>query len=291
MNRKSIMAALVQHYLSQPYRPEYYYSNVVEVDGQYLGPYIPYVGEYYPEAKPRILMYAMAQNLNRVKNLMRVWLRSSDKGLLRQYYDSDTPHIHVYPYDNGRLKVIAALVLSSYQGTSYKPTDNVNTLVAVTNFVKFSFCKKSNGKTFDINSPLDIYDKMWHYYCKYEIELLEPDIIVTVGRDVTLAVNKGLKENRNIKPIVVGIPFPGRLNLNAQWIPDGKRLIKLKQYNPQKDIDRIKAAIKGTPDRLGKTRKAIETDWYYFREMEQYFMEVLGNKQISNRKLKPYCCL
>jgi len=223
MDRKSIISDLVKHYLSQPYQPEHYYSNVVEADGQYLGPYIPYIGENYLAAKPRVLIYAMAQNLNRAKGLMKMWLNSSDKGLLRQYYDSDTPHIHVYPYDNGHLKVITALLLSSYLETNYGATDDVNSLVAVTNFVKFSFYRKNaDGRTFDTNPPSSIYDRMWHHYCKYEIEMLEPDIIIGVGKAVTSTVNRVMEDASMVRPLIIGVPFPGGLNLNSQWIPEGK---------------------------------------------------------------------
>jgi hypothetical protein len=232
----------------------------------------------------------MAQNLNRAKGLMKVWLNSSDKGLLRQYYDSDTPHIHVYPYDNGHLKVITALLLSSYLETSYGATDDVNSLVAVTNFVKFSFYRKNaDGRTFDTNPPSSIYDRMWHHYCKYEIEMLEPDIIIGVGKAVTSTVNRVMEDASMVRPLIIGVPFPGGLNLNSQWIPEGKRLMKLKQYDPQKDINGIEATIKGTPDRLGNLHKVIRTYWYYFREIKKYFVEVLQNKPISNNKLKAYC--
>jgi len=290
LNSKSIISALAKHYLSQPYRPEYNYSNVVNVDGQYLGPYIPYVGQSYLTTKPRILIYAMAQNLHRAKGLMKIWLNNPDNGLLRQYYDLDTPIMHVYPYDTGHLKVIAALALTAYPKSSYQSTDNVNDLIAVTNFVKFSFYKKdADGKTFDINPPLDIYHKMLNYYCKFEIELLQPDVIVGVGKDVHSAINRHLIDNNGIKPLVIGIPFPGRLNLNSQWVPEGKRLVKLGQSDPQRDINEIVALVEGTPDRLGKIRKAIKTDWYYFREIKKYLVEVFENRPISNTKLKTYC--
>jgi len=139
MDRKSIITALVDHHSSQEYRPEDYYHNVIDTDGRYLGPYVPYIGKHYFNAKPRLLIYAMTQNLSSNERLMHSWLNSQDRGMLRQYKDEVTKRIHVYPYDTGHLKVIAAMVFSLYQGTSFKSTDDISDLVAVTNFVKFSF--------------------------------------------------------------------------------------------------------------------------------------------------------
>jgi len=117
----------------------------------------------------------MAQNLNRAKGLIRPWLNKPDKGMHRQYYDIDTSRVYVYPYDNEHLKVIAALVLNSYRNTGFKPTDNINELVVITNFVKFSFYREDNkGTHLDSNPPLDIYDAMWELYCKKESGVGKP---------------------------------------------------------------------------------------------------------------------
>jgi len=266
---KSAMATLANHHSSQEYHPEDHYSNVVNADGQYLGPYIPYIGKSYFKTKPRLFIYAMAQNLNRAKGLIRSWLNKPNKGMLRQYYDADTSRVHVYPYDNGHLKVIAALVLNSYRNTDFKPTDNINELVVITNFVKFSFYREDNkGTHLDSNPPLDIYDAMWEFYCKYEISILQPDIIIGVGNTVANALERYLATEQKSKLVILKVPFAGRLNLNARWISEGKKLIETKNHNPAIDITEMKALLKGTPDKDERVDRAIKTDWYYFREMK-----------------------
>jgi len=276
LDRKSATDTLTNHHSSYEYHPEERYSNVVNADGKYLGPYIPYIGKSYFKTKPRLLIYAMAQNLSHAEWLIRSWLNSPDKGMLRQYHSADTTHIHVYPYDNGHLKIIAALVLNSYPDTHYKPTDNIDDLVAVTNFVKFSFYREDKrGNRLDSNPPLGIYDVMWERYCKYEVSVLQPNVIIGVGNEVANALKRNLETEQELKFVTLKIPFPGRLNLNSRWIPKGKHLIETKNYDPVIDMAEMKALLKGTPDKKGRVDKAIITDWYYFREMKSYITKEL----------------
>ncbi|MGB2827693.1 MAG: hypothetical protein WBC50_05805 [Dehalococcoidales bacterium] len=272
MDRQSAKNALAKHHSAQVYKPEDYYTNVVNADGKYLKTYIPYIGEDYFNTKPRVLIYAMAQNLARAPGLIRAWHNKPKEGMFRQYYHSEKLQISIHPYDTGHLKIIAALVLSVYPGTNYSPNDNVHNKIAVTNFVKFSFYREGkNGKRLDANPPSGIYDVMWENYCKYEIELLKPDVVVGVGNDVAYAIRR----NYDSEVKMLKIAFPGRLNLNSRYIPEGKQLIE-SGYNHMVDIARIQELVQGTPDKDKKIAKAIKTDWYYFREMEVYFKEVLS---------------
>ena len=275
-DRKSAKTTLTNHHSSQEYHPEDYYSNVVNADGKYLGPYIPYIGKSYFKTKPRLLIYAMAQNLSRAERLVRLWLDSPDKGILRQYHSTDTTHVHVYPYDNGHLKVIAALALNSYPDTHYKPTNNIDDLVVVTNFVKFSFYREDKrGNRLDSNPPLGIYDVMWERYCKYEVSVLQPNVIIGVGNEVANALERNLKTEEKFKFVLLKVPFPGRLNLNSRWIPKGKHLIETKNCDPTIEVTEMKALLKGTPDEKGRVHRAIKTDWYYFRKMKSYIIREL----------------
>jgi len=278
LDRETAIAALADHHSSQAYRPQDQYwndRNVVNADGQYLGPYIPYIGKLYFQSKPRVIIYAIAQNLSGATDLIKAWLKTPDKGLLRHYYEEDQaiPCIHINPYDDGHLKVIAALTLSLNPGTSFKPTDTIDDLVSVTNFVKFSFYHESkDGSRKDANPPQGIYDTMWKCYSGYEIELLQPDIIVGAGNDVAAALVRGLTQNG--KPnIVIKVPFPGRLNLNARWLHKGNQLVEIENYDPQPVKAEIGDLLEGTPDREGKIHKAIEMDWYYFSEMKRHLRD------------------
>ena len=241
LSREKAKSTLLDHHSSQEYCPQNEYPNVVNTNGQYLGPYIPYIGKSYFDSKPRVLIYAMAQNLARASGLVKSWLEKPDKGLLRQYYDPDTPCVYVYPYDNGHLKVIAALTLGSHPETRFETDQNIDHLVVITNFVKFSFYREErNGRRLDANPPSAIYDDNWEYYCKYEVSILRPDIIIGVGNEVANVIARNLQGEYVHDITVLRVPFPGRLNLK------------------------------------GRVGRAIKTDWYYFRRMKIYISEQLA---------------
>jgi hypothetical protein len=272
MDRQSAKNILAEHHSAQIYRPEDYYTNVVDVDGKYLKTYIPYIGEDYFNSRPRVLIYAMAQNLARAPGLIKAWQNKPDKGMLRQYYYSEQLYVSINPYDTGHLKIIAALILNAYPGTNFTPADNVHDKIAITNFVKFSFYREGkNRQRLDANPPFTIYDYMWKHYSKFEIDLLKPDVIVGVGNDVTKALKTKLTDEARL----LEVPFPGRLNLNSRYVPEGKKLKRM-GHNHLKDIAHIRFIIAGTPDKKMKMAKAIETDWYYFIEMENYFKEAFS---------------
>lgn len=269
-----MLNSLKKHHSAQMYRPEQEFSNVVNVDGAYLGPYIPYVGSAYCGAKPRILIYAMAQNLARAEGLTHKFLRSPNKGMLRQQSNSNPPYIHIHPYDDGHLPILAALVLNAYAGTTFKPTNNIHSLVCATNFVKFSFwCERQNGTRRDVNPPRDIYKAMWDYFCSYEIEILRPEVIITVGQDVFNALKKHYSYPNTL---VINLSFPGRLNLNSRFIPEGKKVIA-NGYDPEPFRTKISSLLKGTPNSKGYLHKVIATDWYYFLKMEECIKKQLQN--------------
>ena len=277
LSREKAKSTLLDHHSSQEYYPQNEYPNVVHTNSQYLGSYIPYIGKSYFDSKPRVLMYAMVQNLARASGLVRAWLEKPDKGLLRQYYDPDTPYVHVYPYDNGHLKVIAALTLDSHPETRFKTDQNIDDMVVITNFVKFSFYREDrNGRRLDANPPSAIYDDMWEYYCKHEVSILRPDIIIGVGNEVANAVARNLQGEHVYDITVLRVPFPGRLNLNSRWVPKGRDLIKTKNYDPTTDVSEMQDLVKGTPDVKGRVGRAIKTDWYYFRRMKVYISEQLA---------------
>lgn len=218
----------------------------------------------------------MSQNLALTTGAVTAWRKRPDRGMLRQYYYPEKPSVSITPYDDGHLKVIAALTLDAYPNTNYKPSDNVSDKITITNFVKFSFYRqKEDGGYLDANPPQDIYDTMWRCYSKYEVELLQPDFIVGVGNDVATALRKGLQEDGKHTSLIK-IPFPGRLNLNSRWVPEGKRLIRMESHDPEPDRMNLRILLQGTPDRKGLISKAIQVDWYYFREMKKYIAEKVG---------------
>ena len=91
-----------------------------------------------------------------------------------------------------------------------------------------------------------------------------------MGREVANAIVRNLKRECKPNVVVLGVPFPGRLNLNSRWVPKGRELIKVKNYDPAIDISEMQALLKGTPDMKGRVGRAISTDWYYFSEMKAF---------------------
>jgi hypothetical protein len=266
-------AKLISHHVAQEYHPGKYHTNVVNAEGKFLGSYIPYIGKDYFRTKPQVLIYAMSQNLARATGSVTRWWNRPDQGILRQYYYPEKPSVSITPYDDGHLKIIAALALDAYPNTNYKPSDNVNDKIAVTNFVKFSFYRhKEDGSHLDANPPRDIYDAMWRYYAKYEVELLQPNCIIGVGNDVATALRRRLQQEIR-HTLFIMIPFPGRLNLNSRWVPEGKRIIRTEGYDPGPDKLSLRSLLRGTPGKAGLIRKAIQVDWYYFREMKKRIAE------------------
>ena len=217
----------------------------------------------------------MAQNLARAPRYVKHLLGRPDEGMFRQYYDEVHSRAQIRPYDDGHLKVLAALLLSAYPDTSFKPSDNIHDLVAVTNFVKFSFFREKDGKLLDANPPLGIYKAMWEYFCRYEVEMLRPDIIVGVGNDVANALAAHLERARN-SSVLVKVAFPGRLNLNSRFVPKGERLIRTNNYDPAPLKREMREQLVGTPDYKQLICKAIDTDWHYFAEMKKPLKECVA---------------
>ena len=268
MDRQSAIQSLEVHHTAVAYKPEERYENVASADGEYLGPYVPYIGARYLDSVPRVLIYAMAQNLagEKGQSLIGGWYHNRDKGLRRQYYRESDMHVSVRPYDDGHLKVIAALALSSFPGTNYVSSQSVHERIVVTNFVEFSFIARgTNRRLLDANPPKGIYDDMWRNFSAYEVDLLQPDIVIGVGKDVAEAIRRNLRSE-----ILVEIPFPGRLNLNSRFVPRGKRALE-NGFDRRGEIAKLADLLQGTPDSDGKIAGVIKTDWYYFAEMRDRF--------------------
>lgn len=167
--------------------------------------------------------------------------------------------------------------MHSHPETCFEADQNIDDLVVITNFVKFSFYREGkNGKRLDANPPSAIYDDMWGYYCRHEVSILQPDVIIGVGNEVANAIARNLERENVHNIMVLRVPFPGRLNLNVRWVPKGQELVKTKNYDPATDISEMQALVKGTPDAKGRVDRAIKTDWYYFKKMKTCINEQLA---------------
>lgn len=278
MDYESAILSIKENIHQQDYRARSFYPDkdiyLSDIEGKYLKPYVPYVGKSYFTVKPRVLIYGMAQNFSKPvgRNLMKSWIDKTDEGMHRLYYDA--PKMNMGLWDSGNLKVISALAMNSWPNNTFSPTDNVYDSVAVTNFVKISFYQLKNGKRKDVNPPLEIYDDMWRHYCKCEIYILKPNIIIGCGNVVTNALRRNLKLEGGSTAIILKVPFPVGRPL-PKYIHDGKQFMRKSNYNPTKDIDWLAGLMKGTPDEDGSIRKSIERNWYFLRKIRFDFEEAL----------------
>lgn len=266
MDRELAIYLLMDNITRQNYHPEKHFQNVVNFEGKYLAPYVPYIGKSYFESEPRLLIYGMAQNLCRHESshLVKSWMSKPDKGIRRLYYNA--PRMNMLLWDKGNLKVIAALAMNSWPNTTFNATEDVYDLVAVANFVKFSFYQEKNGKRVDINPPKAIYDAMWQHYCRHEISILKPSVIIGCGKVVADATSEKLgAEANNVVFVPIVFPFGRPL---PNYIKDGNQLREQEHYNHNNEIGRLNALMQGTPDQNDAIHKTIRTNWNYFREMQ-----------------------
>lgn len=249
----------------QAYHAEKHFPNVVDFDGQYLGPYVPFIGKAYFAAVPRVMMYGMAQNLckNDSVDMMRSWANKADGGVRRFYYEA--PRVNMLLWDSGNLKVIAALAMSSWPNSTFNPARDVYDLVALTNFVKFSFYQEKDRMRKDVNPPKEIYDEMWKRYCEYEIRILNPNVIIACGEVVADAIGRHLPATSSAI-ILLHVPFPFGRPL-PRYIHLGKKFQQEHGFNPQDETEWLLGLMKGTPDPDGSIRAAIDKNWYFFREI------------------------
>lgn len=103
---------------------------------------------------------------------------------------------------------------------------------------------------------------MWVYFCSYKVEILRPEVIITVGQDISNALKKHYSYP-NSNTLVISLSFPDRLNLNSRFIPEGKKAIT-NGYDLKPFRAKISSLLKGTPNPKGYLHKVIATEWYYF---------------------------
>ena len=154
----------------------------------FLPGYVPYVGKSYFNAKVRILVYAMSQNLSDNSRLARRWATEwaqGDKSLVlnRQniWYDEnapDAPRAVMGPFDKGHVPILCGL-LRSLLTDNAPPSRNIYDSIAATNLSKFSF--RNGTLTCDKD---DSFRKCWKWFSESEIRELVPDAILCLGNQV-----------------------------------------------------------------------------------------------------------
>lgn len=241
---------LLENVKQQPFVSDYACSAHVSLNGRkvYLPAYVPYIGPCYFEYRPRILCYAINQNLSPhvpwTSEWMARWardIRDAQDRLNRAAYEGLA--IPIRPYAEGFIPLVALLAAKQWieMRGGYLP-ETIEDVVAVTNFIKFSTAKDASSSS--------IHNTWWRecgaLYVKAEIQVLRPDIILGFGQKTMAELRRVLKTDGLYRHEIqlLGCRFPARIpsikgrplssNESRMWSRDILPLIS-KMRKPQKD--------------------------------------------------------
>lgn len=215
------------------------------LDGQkvYLPAYIPYIGPAYFEYRPRVLCYAINQNLSPHVPWTKEWVTrwSTDtedaQDRLNHAVNENRP-IPIRPYAEGFIPLLALSAISRWiriHGDSLPQT--IDDVVAVTNFVKFSTDKDASSSSI----PNIWWRECGSSYVEHEIRVLRPDIILGFGQKTVAEIMRVLKRNglSGYDPELLVCRFPARIpSIKSRPLSSGE----LKCWNVQISplIDRMR---------------------------------------------------
>jgi hypothetical protein len=209
---------LLNNVYKHPFISEYERSVYANIDGQkiYLPAYIPYLGANYFDYRPRVLCYAINQNLSPhvawTKDWINIWVEN-----LNIAYDrlnnavKEKRSIPIKPYAEGFIPLVALIAILQwieiYGGSLPKTIDEV---IAVTNYIKFSTQKDASSSSI----PEIWWRECGYHYVAYEIDVLKPDIILCFGKKTYNEVRRVLYSNNCLNdygPLLLQCRFPARM--------------------------------------------------------------------------------
>jgi len=170
----------------RPFVSRYEQSVYTSIGGRkvYLPAYVPYIGPKYFEYRPRILCYAINQNLSPhvpwTKDWVTCWATDMECAWdrLNRAAREGQP-IPIRPYAEGFIPLIALIAgrrwIQTHDGCLPRSIDDV---VAVTNFIKFSTAEDASSSSI----PSIWWRECGSQYVGHEIQVLRPDIIIGFGQ-------------------------------------------------------------------------------------------------------------
>ena len=208
---------LIQNIKKKPFVSQYECSVHTNLNGKtvYLPAYVPYIGPSYFEYRPRILCYAINQNLSRhtrwTKEWVSRWANDFDcaQDRLNNAAHEGVP-IPIRPYVEGFIPLTALISISHWikrnGGTLPQMIDDV---ISVTNFVKFSTAQDASSSSI----PNIWWKECGSAYVRHEIQVLQPDIILCFGqrtiKEISHVLNIGSLSKS--EPKVLSCRFPARI--------------------------------------------------------------------------------
>ena len=216
-NRRRAIDDLIENVKAQDFVPDEGSPAYVLIDGKkvHMPAYVPYVGPEYFKHHPRILCYAINQNLSKHRSWSEMWMQewAADQmcaiDRLNRAVDRGKA-LPIKPYAEGFIPLAALLYL---RANGNRNSDNlpitIDRVVSVSNFVKFS--------TSDSASSSEIPNSWWREsgsrYVRHEIDILQPDLIVTFGKRTYTELSRVLSDTdcQVNKPKIRECRFPGRI--------------------------------------------------------------------------------
>ncbi len=195
-NRSRAIDDLIENVKAQDFIPNERSPAHVLIDGKqiYMPAYVPYVGSEYFKHRPRILCYAINQNLSKHRSWSETWMQewAADQmcaiDRLNRAVDRGKA-LPIKPYAEGFIPLAALLYL---RANGCRNSDNlpitIDRVVSVTNFVKFS--TSANASSSEI--PNSWWQECGSRYVRNEIDILKPDIIITFGKRTHMQLERVL---------------------------------------------------------------------------------------------------
>ncbi len=235
-NRSRAINDLIENVKVQDFIPYEGSPAYVLIDGKqvHMSGYVPYVGPEYFEYRPRILCYAINQNLSKHRNWSNMWMQewAADQMCAIDRLNRAVEQgraLPIKPYAEGFIPLAALLCLrANGSRNSNNLPRTIDRVVSVTNFVKFS--------TSDNASSSAIPDSWWQEcgsrYVRNEIDILKPDVIITFGKRTHTELERVLSDiNYSDDSLqICDCRFPGRIpsekarpvrgEEKARWIQD-----------------------------------------------------------------------
>lgn len=208
---------LIENIIVQNYLPREKVAACARVGSRrrVLPAYIPYIGSEYFRFRPRVLCYAINQNLSKHTRWTHDWCTEwgADPGVAIDRLNEAAAKgkaLPIKPYAEGFIPLAATILLAQVgRQCQAELPPVVDRVIAVTNFVKFSTGEDASSSSI----PTTWWRECAERYVELEIGVLRPDILLSFGQRTTLEVERVLNRlyEANNRPRLLGCRFPGRI--------------------------------------------------------------------------------
>jgi len=207
---------LVQNVLKQDYTPCKDSSGLdtSPIGTSPLPAYVPYIGAMYFESSPRIMCFAINQNLSRHTRWTEDWIGKWTKNHVQaidrlNWAYNQGEALPIRPYAEGFIPLVAAMAWA-YYGTPIRRNFPcaIDEMIAVTNFVKFSTTEDASSASI----PLSWWHECGERYIRLELDVLKPDLVITFGNRTLMETKRVFpRQVKDIDVVLLPCRFPTRI--------------------------------------------------------------------------------